>query len=67
MKDSSPILLNGPSQSPATVVLAHGAGAPMDSKFMGVFAEGLGIEGICVIRFEFEYMEYFRINGIGKK
>ena len=61
--NKSKLLFNGPKTSKTKIILAHGAGAPMDSKFMGVFAEGLGSEGICVIRFEFEYMEYFRING----
>ena len=56
MKSSSPFLLNGPNQSPATVVLAHGAGAPMDSSFMNYMALGLAAEKLKVIRFEFPYM-----------
>jgi uncharacterized protein len=39
-----------------TVVLAHGAGAPMDSTFMNIMARGLAAEGIRVARFEFPYM-----------
>ncbi|HWN44840.1 MAG TPA: alpha/beta family hydrolase [Thermoanaerobaculia bacterium] len=38
------------------VVLAHGAGAPMDSPFMNVMARGLAAEGLRVARFEFPYM-----------
>ena len=63
MKDSSPILLNGPSQSPATVVLAHGAGAPMDSTFMNYMALGLASENLKVVRFEFPYMSARRQGG----
>jgi len=29
-------LIDGPDAAPATVLLAHGAGAPMDSLFMAV-------------------------------
>ena len=63
MKDCSPILLNGPSQSPATVALAHGAGAPMDSTFMNYMALGLASENLKVVRFEFPYMSARRQGG----
>jgi len=39
-----------------TVVLAHGAGAPMDSPYMNTVAAGLAARGIRVVRFEFPYM-----------
>jgi predicted alpha/beta-hydrolase family hydrolase len=39
-----------------TIVLAHGAGAPMDSPFLAYFAHGLAARGIRVVRFEFPYM-----------
>ncbi|MDB4984852.1 MAG: putative hydrolase of the alpha/beta-hydrolase fold [Myxococcaceae bacterium] len=40
----------------ATLLLAHGAGAPMDSAFMNAMASGLQQAGITVVRFEFPYM-----------
>lgn len=50
------MLWNGPSKAALTVVLAHGAGAPMDTPFMTFFAEGLAERGFRVGRFEFPYM-----------
>ena len=46
------------------VIIAHGAGAPMDSPFMSAFANGLGERGIAVVRFEFDYMRKFRMDGV---
>lgn len=43
-----------------TVILAHGAGAPMDSPFMNVMARGLAERGLRVARFEFPYMRHRR-------
>lgn len=45
------------------LILAHGAGAPMDSQFMAVFAKGLGERGLRVARFEFPYMAARRADG----
>ena len=56
-------LVTGPEQAPVTLVLAHGAGAPMDSPFMAAFAEGLGARGLRVARFEFPYMAARRREG----
>lgn len=42
--------------APRTVILAHGAGAPMDSPFMARVAAGLVAAGLRVVRFEFAYM-----------
>ena len=39
------------------VLLAHGAGAPLDSPFMVGTAAGLVSRGLCVARFNFPYME----------
>ncbi|MBX7198194.1 MAG: alpha/beta hydrolase [Rhodospirillaceae bacterium] len=50
------MLWNGPARAALTVVLAHGAGAPMDTPFMTFFAEGLAERGFGVGRFEFPYM-----------
>ena len=57
------LIFNGPEAAPLTVALAHGAGAPMDSAFMNVFAEGLAGAGYRVARFEFPYMAERRRTG----
>ena len=49
-------LFDGPETAPATILLAHGAGAPMDSKSMTAAAEALAGCGLRVARFEFGYM-----------
>lgn len=48
----------------ATLVLAHGAGAPMDSPFMTAMASLLAQRGVDVVRFEFDYMARRRDEGI---
>lgn len=50
----------------ATLILAHGAGAPMDSEFMNDIAKRLAALGVGVLRFEFPYMAQRRIDG-GKR
>ena len=45
------------------LVLAHGAGAPMDSEFMNVVAQGVAQSAIQVVRFEFPYMQERRLTG----
>jgi len=45
------------------LLLAHGAGAPMDSPFMNAIADSVAAAGIEVIRFEFEYMAKRREDG----
>ncbi|SDH82878.1 alpha/beta family hydrolase [Pseudomonas panipatensis] len=47
----------------ATLLLAHGAGAPMDSPFMEAMAQRLAARGIAVGRFEFPYMAARRGDG----
>ncbi len=63
---ASDFLFDGPEGSAHRLVLAHGAGAAMDSPFMAAFAEGLGGRGIRVARFEFPYMRGRRTGG-GKR
>ncbi len=46
-----------------TLVLAHGAGAGMDSDFMVAFAEGLSSGGFETILLEFPYMTKRREDG----
>ncbi len=55
-------LFDGPDDGPL-VVLAHGAGAPMDSSAMQALAAGLAAEGLRVARFEFPYMRARRTGG----
>lgn len=47
----------------ATLLLAHGAGAAMDSAFMNRLAAALAANGIAVARFEFAYMAGRRTGG----
>ncbi|MDM7958270.1 MAG: alpha/beta hydrolase [Synechococcus sp. WH 8007] len=56
-------LINGPETATSTLLLAHGAGAPMDSDWMESVAGGLGACGIRVVRFEFPYMQRSRELG----
>src|ERR1700760_2481385 len=44
----------------ATLVLAHGAGAPQQSAFMMAFARGLAARGVDVVTFNFLYTEQKR-------
>lgn len=56
-------LVDGPAKAPLTIALAHGAGAPMDSRFMAYFAEQLAKQKLRVVRFEFPYMAERRASG----
>jgi hypothetical protein len=56
-------LIDGPADAPATLLLAHGAGAPMDSPFLAAIASGLAGLGWRVVRFEFPYMARQRLTG----
>lgn len=49
-------LFDGPDTAEHTVLLAHGAGAPMDSAAMSAAAAALARDGLRVARFEFDYM-----------
>ncbi len=61
--DAAETLVDGPAAAQATLLLAHGAGAPMDSPFMEAMAQGLAGRGWRVVRFEFPYMARQRISG----
>lgn len=66
MSQPSPheLLIDGPGAgAAATLVLAHGAGAGMESDFMNAFAAGLAADGLQVVRFEFPYMREHRTSG----
>ncbi|WP_409996955.1 alpha/beta family hydrolase [Leisingera daeponensis] len=58
-----PFLLDGGGEGRTTVLLAHGAGAAMDTPFMGAVAAGLAARGLRVARFEFGYMAARRSGG----
>ncbi|OWJ66447.1 alpha/beta hydrolase family protein [Inquilinus limosus] len=49
-------LIDGPAGARTTLLLAHGAGAPMDSASMTAAAMALAEAGFRVARFEFGYM-----------
>ena len=49
-------LEDGDPHAATTVLLAHGAGAPMDSNSMNAVARALADAGLRVVRFEFGYM-----------
>ncbi|HVY50395.1 MAG TPA: alpha/beta family hydrolase [Devosia sp.] len=52
----TPFLFDGPEEARVTIMLAHGAGAPMDSASMNATAKALADAGFRVARFEFAYM-----------
>ncbi|NKB53863.1 MAG: alpha/beta hydrolase [Rhizobiaceae bacterium] len=56
----------GPKSGSATILFAHGAGAPMDSPAMAAIADVLAERDLRVVRFEFSYMAIRRIEGTRK-
>jgi predicted alpha/beta-hydrolase family hydrolase len=60
------VLFDGPEHARITVLLAHGAGAPMESPSLAATAKALGDAGLRVARFEFAYMAGRR-SGAGRK
>lgn len=59
-------LTDGPDQAKATILLGHGAGAPMDSASMSAIATTLAQSGLRVVRFEFDYMASRRSSSVRK-
>lgn len=59
-------LFDGPNDAPVTILLAHGAGAPMDSASMTAATKALAEAGFRVARFEFGYMAARRTDA-GRK
>jgi len=53
---SAEVLVDHAAQPIARLLLAHGAGAPMDSSYMAQLAKLLAQQGIEVWRFHFDYM-----------
>jgi uncharacterized protein len=59
-------LIQGSADARTTLVLAHGAGAPMDHPFMNAISEGVAGTDVRVVRFEFPYMAARRSGGSGR-
>jgi len=59
-------LIDGPAKAPCTILLAHGAGAAMDSPAMTAIATSLAEAELRVVRFEFGYMASRRTSA-GRK
>lgn len=57
------MIFTTPTAPFACLLLAHGAGAPMDSDFMTAIAARLAAHGLAVARFEFPYMAARRTEG----
>jgi uncharacterized protein len=63
MASMTELLWTGPDDAAAALLLAHGAGAPMDSPFMTLISEMLAARAIRIARFEFAYMAARRGGG----
>jgi len=63
MSDAPAFLFDGPADASHVYVFAHGAGAPMDHRWMNTVASGIAASGIRVARFEFPYMAGRRSGG----
>ena len=48
---------SGPDRPSATVVIAHGAGAGMEHRFIAGFADALNAGGVATLRFNFPYID----------
>ena len=59
-------LFEGPEDAEITILLAHGAGGPMDSASMTAASTALSGVGFRVARFEFGYMSGRRTSGSRK-
>lgn len=57
------LIIDGRPDAFATILLAHGAGAAMDSGTMTSLAAALVVAGFEVVRFEFAYMAARRTGG----
>lgn len=58
-------LYAGPGDAAVTLLLAPGAGGPMDSPWLNSFCDAVGERGIRTARFEFGYMAARRTGGRG--
>lgn len=65
-KHDLPTILDGSDDAKSLLILAHGAGAPMDTDFMNYFAKNLAGPNLRILRFEFPYMA-LRRDGYGRR
>jgi predicted alpha/beta-hydrolase family hydrolase len=63
MRDDPELLIDASRDAAQTIVLAHGAGAAMDTPYMTFFATQLAAQRFRVVRFEFPYMAGHRRTG----
>jgi len=63
MKQIKDYLVFGPDKATLTLVLAHGAGAPMTAPFMIYISRTVAAAGYRVALFEFDYMKRRRAEG----
>lgn len=61
--NASEFLVDGPSDAPWTLLLAHGAGQGSSAPFMQTIASGLAAAGLRVYRFNFPYMQQMQTTG----
>jgi predicted alpha/beta-hydrolase family hydrolase len=59
-------IFDGDPDAEVTILLAHGAGAPMDLASMNAASTSLAAQGFRVARFEFGYMAARRTDGARK-
>jgi predicted alpha/beta-hydrolase family hydrolase len=59
-------IFDGDPDAEVTILLAHGAGAPMDSASMNAASASFAAQGFRVARFEFGYMAARRTDGTRK-
>ena len=57
------LLINKPRETISTLILAHGAGAPMDSDWMNSVSKLFEDSYIKVIRFNYPYMKRRELEG----
>lgn len=62
MKPLTDFLIEGPIDARLAILLAHGAGAPMDSNSLTAATAALVAIGFRVARFKFDYMASRRVS-----
>ncbi|MEO6326768.1 MAG: alpha/beta family hydrolase [Thermoanaerobaculia bacterium] len=65
LENPFPFLSDGDAAAPTTLILAHGAGGPMDSPFLNEVAAQVASAAVRVLRFEFPFMRARRETGRG--
>ncbi|MEO6397205.1 MAG: alpha/beta family hydrolase [Tepidiformaceae bacterium] len=62
-KDAMDLIEDGSPLASLTLLLAHGAGTPMDHPWLSAFAGSVALADCRVVRFEFPYMARCRVDG----